>query len=165
MHTFSEMSFAHHSTALPALTDPPSFELYLYHFTEAPSEKFRNDQLCAKLKNSIFILSGFSVDRPPLDFGKSCLQPCNATFSHFSPISVASLFCLLCWVFLQPHFYLLIYFSFFLFNVYLFLRQRETEHERGRVRERDTQNLKQAPGSEPSAQSPTRGSNSRTARS
>ena len=39
------------------------------------------------------------------------------------------------------------------FNVYLFLRQRETEHERGRVRERETQNLKQAPGSELSAQS------------
>ena len=33
-------------------------------------------------------------------------------------------------------------------NVYLFLRQRETEHEPGRVRERETQNLKQAPGSE-----------------
>ena len=32
-------------------------------------------------------------------------------------------------------------------------------------RERETQNGKQAPGSEPSAQSPTRGSNSRTARS
>ena len=49
--------------------------------------------------------------------------------------------------------------SFFLifFNVYLFLRQRETEHEWGRVRERETQNPKQAPGSEPSAQSPTRG--------
>uniref|UniRef100_A0ABI7X9C8 NADH dehydrogenase [ubiquinone] 1 beta subcomplex subunit 6 n=1 Tax=Felis catus TaxID=9685 RepID=A0ABI7X9C8_FELCA len=42
---------------------------------------------------------------------------------------------------------------------------RETEHERGRVRERETQNLKQAPGSELSAQSPTWGSNSRTARS
>ena len=51
------------------------------------------------------------------------------------------------------------------FNVYLFLRQRETEHEQGRVRERETQNLKQAPGSELSAQSPTRGLNSRTARS
>ena len=50
------------------------------------------------------------------------------------------------------------------FPFYLFLRQRETEHERGRVRERETQNPKQAPGSELSAQSPTRGSNSRTAR-
>ena len=36
----------------------------------------------------------------------------------------------------------------FFFNVYLFLRQRETEHEQGRVRERETQNLKQAPGSQ-----------------
>ena len=51
------------------------------------------------------------------------------------------------------------------FNVYLFLRQRETEHEQGRGRERETQNPKQAPGSEPSAQSPMQGSNSWTARS
>ena len=56
-------------------------------------------------------------------------------------------------------------FNFF-FNVfYLFLGQRETEHEWGRGRERETQNQKQAPGSEPSAQSLMRGSNSRTARS
>ena len=53
----------------------------------------------------------------------------------------------------------------YFFNVYLFLRQRETEHERGRVRERETQNLKQAPGSELSAHSPTWGSNSRAVRS
>ena len=57
------------------------------------------------------------------------------------------------------------FFYFIFFNVYLFLRQRETEHEWGRVRERETQNLKRAPGSELSAQSPTRGSNSRTVRS
>ena len=48
---------------------------------------------------------------------------------------------------------------------YLFLRQRETEHEWGRVRERETQNLKQVPGSELSTQSPTWGWNSRTVRS
>ena len=35
----------------------------------------------------------------------------------------------------------------------------------GAERERETQNLKQAPGSELSAQSPTWGSNSQTARS
>ena len=52
---------------------------------------------------------------------------------------------------------------FFFFNVYLFLT--EMEHEQGRGRERDTQNPKQAPGSELSAQSLTRGSNSWTARS
>ena len=52
------------------------------------------------------------------------------------------------------------------FFKYLFLTQRETEHVQGRGRERgDTQNLKQAPGSELSAQSPTRGSNPQTARS
>ena len=37
------------------------------------------------------------------------------------------------------------------------MRERETEHERGRVRERETQNLKQAPGSGLSAQSPDAG--------
>ena len=55
------------------------------------------------------------------------------------------------------------FFFLIFFNVYLLLRQRETEHEWGTVRERETQNLKQAPGSELSAQSPTGGSNSRTA--
>ena len=52
-------------------------------------------------------------------------------------------------------------------NVYLFLR--ETETDRVQIgegqREEETQNLKQAPGSELSAQSPRRGSNLRTARS
>ena len=33
------------------------------------------------------------------------------------------------------------------------MRQTETEHEWGRVRERETQNLKQVPGSELSTQS------------
>ena len=42
------------------------------------------------------------------------------------------------------------------------MTQRETEHEQGRVRERETQNLKQAPGFELSAQSPTWGSNSQS---
>ena len=56
-----------------------------------------------------------------------------------------------------------------LFNVYLFLR--ETERERDRVqageeqRERETQNLKQAPGSELWAWSPMWGSNSQTVKS
>ena len=42
------------------------------------------------------------------------------------------------------------------FDVYLCFREgkRETECEWGRGRERETQNLKQAPGSEMSAQSP-----------
>ena len=44
--------------------------------------------------------------------------------------------------------------------------QRETERERGKGhRERETQNPKRAPGSELSAQSPTWGLNSWTARS
>ena len=49
-------------------------------------------------------------------------------------------------------------------NIYLFLRNRE-RHSMSRVageRERETQNLKQAPGSELSAQSPMRGSYSQT---
>ena len=37
------------------------------------------------------------------------------------------------------------------------MRQRQTEHERGRVRERETQNMKQAPGSELSATEPDMG--------
>ena len=57
------------------------------------------------------------------------------------------------------------FFSFFFFKVYLFLGQRETAWMGEGQRERETQNRKQAPGSEPSAQSPTWGSNSRTARS
>ena len=50
-----------------------------------------------------------------------------------------------------------------------FIHFWETERDRVQAgegqRERETQNLKEAPGSELSAQSPTRGSNSRTARS
>ena len=51
----------------------------------------------------------------------------------------------------------------------MFLFIFETERDRAQMgegqRERETQNLKQAPGSELSAQSPTRGLNSWTARS
>ena len=43
----------------------------------------------------------------------------------------------------------------YFFNVYLFLRQRQSMNGGGAERERETQNRKQAPGSEPSAQSPT----------
>ena len=74
--------------------------------------------------------------------------------------SVSSMSKSFCFVFLG------FFFFWVFFNVYLFLRQRETEREWGRGRERgETQNQKQAPGSELSAQSPTRGSNSRTVRS
>ena len=52
---------------------------------------------------------------------------------------------------------------------YLFLRERERERDivqdREGYRERETQNSKQAPGSELSAQSPTWGLNSQTTRS
>ena len=54
---------------------------------------------------------------------------------------------------------------------YLFLREREREGKSERAsrggaeRERETQNPKQDPGSEPSAQSPTRGLFSQTMRS
>ena len=51
--------------------------------------------------------------------------------------------------------------------MFIFERERQTDSVwvgEGQ-RERETQNRKQPPGSEPSAQSPTRGSNSRTARS
>ena len=51
---------------------------------------------------------------------------------------------------------------YYFLNVYLFLRarDRETECKQGRGRERETQNPKQAPGSELSAQSLIQGSNS-----
>ena len=53
----------------------------------------------------------------------------------------------------------------YIFNVYLFLRDRDRMWVGEGQRDRETQNLKQAPGSELSAQSPTRGSNWRTVRS
>ena len=51
--------------------------------------------------------------------------------------------------------------------IYFWQRERKTEHERGRGRERrrETQNSKQAPGSELPAERPKRGSSSQTARS
>ena len=52
------------------------------------------------------------------------------------------------------------------FNINLFLRDRERQNtSRGGVERGRQPNLKQAPGSELSAQSQTRGSNSLTARS
>ena len=51
----------------------------------------------------------------------------------------------------------------FFFNVYLLLREKERDRARvgeGQRQKKETQNLKQAPGSELSAQSPTWGSNS-----
>ena len=48
--------------------------------------------------------------------------------------------------------------------IYFWDRERQSMNGEGQ-RERETQNRKQAPGSEPSAQSLTRGSNSRTVRS
>ena len=64
--------------------------------------------------------------------------------------------------------YTFILFKKFFFE-YLFLRERDRQTDRVRAREgqrkRETQNPKQAPGSELSAQSPTRGSNPRTMRS
>ena len=49
--------------------------------------------------------------------------------------------------------------------MFIFERQRKTEHELGRGRERETQNLKEAPGSKLSAQSLIWGLNPRTVRS
>ena len=60
--------------------------------------------------------------------------------------------------------------SLLFFNICLFLRERETERERQRERERmgegerETENPKLAPGSELSAQSLMRASNSQTVR-
>ena len=59
------------------------------------------------------------------------------------------------------------YFGFFIFfkHLFLFLRKRDTEHKWGRARDRETQNLKQAPASDLSAQSLRWSSDSWTARS
>ena len=56
---------------------------------------------------------------------------------------------------------------FFLMFLFIFERERERQSvsRGGAERERKTQNPKQAPGSQLSAQSPTRSSNSQTARS
>ena len=51
------------------------------------------------------------------------------------------------------------------FFKYLLLRELETECKQKRGRKRETQNLKKAPGSELSAQSPKQGSNSQMVRS
>ena len=48
---------------------------------------------------------------------------------------VSSLFCPSCHQLSPPNF-IIIFFLIFFFNVYLFLGRRETEHERGRGRER-----------------------------
>ena len=65
---------------------------------------------------------------------------------------------------INPKGFFLVYFLFyFVFNVYLFLRDREWAGEE--QRERETQNPKQVPGSELSAQSPSWGSNPQTVRS
>ena len=45
------------------------------------------------------------------------------------------------------------------------MRERERKHKQKRGRERETQNPKQAPSSDLSAQSPMRGSNSQNVRS
>ena len=64
-----------------------------------------------------------------------------------------------------------LFFFFFLifFNVYSLWRDTEGQSTSGegaeRERERETRNPKQAPGSEPSAQSPTWGSNTQAVRS
>ena len=48
--------------------------------------------------------------------------------------------------------------------MFIFERQRESTSRGGAQSEREKQNSKQAPGSELSAQSPTRGSNQQTER-
>ena len=77
-------------------------------------------------------------------------------------------------MFLKPLFSLSIYLInclriianfFFSTFIYFWDRERQSMNRGGAERERETQNRKQAPGSEPSAQSPTPGSNPWTARS
>ena len=58
--------------------------------------------------------------------------------------------------------FFLSFFLLFFFNVYLFLRDGKRAQAGEGQREGETQNLKKAPGSELSAQSPMQGSNSQT---
>ena len=60
---------------------------------------------------------------------------------------------------------LFFFFHFFFQRLFIFRTERDRAWTGEGQRERETQNRKQAPGSEPSAQSSTRGSNSRTVRS
>ena len=60
----------------------------------------------------------------------------------------------------RPFLFYFISCFFFFFNVYSFLRDRDRAQVGEGQRERETQNLKQAPGSELSAQNLTWGSNS-----
>ena len=62
----------------------------------------------------------------------------------------------------RPHEYWLLLKK--IFNVYSLLRERERERTSKGGAERESQNPKQAPGTELSAQRLTRGSNSQTAR-
>ena len=55
--------------------------------------------------------------------------------------------------------------TFSLFSLFLFFSERQSVSRGVEERERETQNLKQAPGSELSAQSPTWGLNPRAMRS
>ena len=65
---------------------------------------------------------------------------------------------------LVSHFWIPLSFFFIFFNVYSFLRQRQSMSGGGVERQRETQNPKEPPGSELSAQSPMQGSNSQTLR-
>ena len=57
------------------------------------------------------------------------------------------------------------FFSKKIVDIYLFLRERDMQRKQGKCTERETQNPKEAPGSELSAHSPTQGLNSWTVRS
>ena len=61
--------------------------------------------------------------------------------------------------------FLFFFFNFFFQRLFIFGTERDRAWTGEGQSERETQNRKQAPGSEPSAQSPTRASNSQTARS
>ena len=98
------------------------------------------------------LLRGSETRAAPRHAAPSSARPCPAGGLRRAPCALW-LSSITVWKF---------FFSFF--NVYLFSRKRETKCEQGRSRERETQNPKQAPGSELSAQSPTRGPNPQTMR-
>ena len=91
----------------------------------------------------------------PLAWGRSLHLPAQWMGDHMNDVSLLRSFC-------QQHACLNSIF-FLMFLMFMFERETETERERGRgQKERETQNRKQVPGTELSAQSPTRGWNPRT---
>ena len=115
------------------------------------------------------LLKIFKIVSSKADTGKKCLTQVSCPEQHNIMVSLtpASLP-----LYLTPSllYGILLFFFLTLFLMFIFEIERDRQTDRQSVsgegqRVKETQNPKQAPGSELSAQSPKRGSNPRTARS